>query len=417
MEKRKKILIGTLIGVAVLLAIIGRYLYYEGYFEPRVEIDLSKSIPLETSPPDVNDPDIIDTKVAFRYLINKSKKYIYIGGLYFTRSMNWRIKRDLKRAIKRGVKVKFLFDDSHFARREFYNSDFYQMKGVEVRFADISKLGISKWGRYHAKYAIFDGKWAIVGSANFSYPAFNNNIEINVLVVEPEIVKKLVEVFEKDWEIATKPPVKQKFFASFPLTQEQIKKLYPSGFKFKPPIMLLESAPYEINSPDIPDIKDAIKFMLINVTNEALLEIYAFTITPERLSDIYNLLLNAKKRGVDIKILISQSTLDKKNEEGKYVYTHVRNAVRNLIENGIEVKKFKIWEATGTEFSAVHSKLFIIDDYMALITTGNWAKTSIFENREFGIITTKTDIVYPLHRKFYRDWSSKFAVKVTDLLQ
>lgn len=381
----KKLLLALSIIIG-LLAIY--YIYYTGVFEKETVIELSYSVPLETSPDEINMPDIIDVKDAFRYLVNHSQKSIYIAGLYFTSKINWRIKRDLKRAIKRGVKVKFLLQDSKFSRNEFNRLKLSKYTNVEVRFINIAPLGKRDWGTFHNKYSIFDEKYAIVGSANFSYPAFNHNIEINALIVDKTIVSQLTRLFMQDFKYATYkilPTYTSSFVSSIELR----------------PIFLAETAPREINSPDIPDVSDVIKILLKNAKKEINLEIYAFTSNETNYPLLYNLLKSASEKNIDVKLIVDSDTYNK-NEYVKY-------AINRLKEAGLKIKKFNIDKLTRAEFSAVHSKLLIVDKKYVLLGSCNWSKGGMLENREIAIISSQTQFVFPLYRKFYKDWNSPFS--------
>ncbi len=366
-------------------------------------INLTYSLPLETSPPSINSPEIIDVKDAFIFFTNKAEKYIYLAGLYFTSNINGSVKRSLKRAIKRGVKVCFLFTDTDFSRSEIKKLHITKYTNVEVRFIDIAKLGKSEWGQLHNKYVIFDGKYAIMGSANFSYPAFNDNIEIDTLIVNKNIIKKMEEIFLTDWSYA-----KSKKLPLFNNTKEE-------SIDLSKRLQLCESTPYQMDNPEIPNIPDGIKKLLRNAKKSIDLEIYAFTSNETNYPLYYNLLRYAQKRGVKIRILISQSTIDARNEKGEYKYPHIRYAINALKKAGIKnIKKFLIWDAAGTQYSAVHSKLLLVDGKYAMVGSNNWTKSASEENIEMAVITSQTQIVNPLQRKFNNDWSSHYAAEIRE---
>jgi len=53
--------------------------------------------------------------------------------------------------------------------------------------------------KVHAKAMVADGARAITGSANLTYSALEHNRELGILVVEPEIVQRMVDTFAEDW--------------------------------------------------------------------------------------------------------------------------------------------------------------------------------------------------------------------------
>jgi len=51
----------------------------------------------------------------------------------------------------------------------------------------------------HRKLAIVDGKRLFAGSVNWSYNGLARNEELMLLVEDPEIARKLDEIFAGDW--------------------------------------------------------------------------------------------------------------------------------------------------------------------------------------------------------------------------
>jgi phosphatidylserine/phosphatidylglycerophosphate/cardiolipin synthase-like enzyme len=379
--------IGLLVLFLILIIIT---IFYFRLFEKKIKIDLSASIPIESSPPPLNLKEIVDIKDAFKFLLTKSEKSIYVAGLYFTSNINREIIKNLKRAIKRGVKIKFLLQDSEFAKSEFKKLNIDKFTNVEVRFVDVSKLGETKWGDFHNKYVIFDEKYAVLGSANFSYPAFNSNIEISALIVDKEIVKQLTEIFFRDYEYTyNKIPIFPQFYF-----------ISASNYLSKNNITLVESVPPPLNSPDILDMEDAVQYLLDNAQNEILLEIYAFTSNETNYPLLYNSLVNAHKRNVNVKIIVD-NLIYTQNEYAKY-------AIDKLQMMGLNIKKIKLTEKKN-EFNVDHSKLLIVDKKYVLISSCNFSKSGFKENREIGIVTTYTQIVYPLYKKFLLTFESKYC--------
>ena len=52
--------------------------------------------------------------------------------------------------------------------------------------------------KIHAKIAVFDGAWSVVGSTNLDNRSFGINDEVNVAVLDPEIASRLTRDFEQD---------------------------------------------------------------------------------------------------------------------------------------------------------------------------------------------------------------------------
>ncbi|MFA6328743.1 MAG: phospholipase D-like domain-containing protein [Candidatus Micrarchaeia archaeon] len=106
------------------------------------------------------------------------------------------IARELGDAVKRGVRVRVIMEPRVEDSRKQRMFDALTALGVDARWASFS------YKLTHSKFAVVDGKRALVGSINFSESALNYNREAAV-EVEGEKVKELAETFETDWGMAS----------------------------------------------------------------------------------------------------------------------------------------------------------------------------------------------------------------------
>ena len=72
--------------------------------------------------------------------------------------------------------------------------------GVLKRFG--VKVHKQKNLRLHAKLLIADESYALVGSMNIDRSAFDLRRELGTTVREGAVVKRLMEVFESDWDLS-----------------------------------------------------------------------------------------------------------------------------------------------------------------------------------------------------------------------
>jgi cardiolipin synthase len=155
------------------------------------------------------------------YSINQSKKSIYLTTAYFTPSR--RILQILENAVSRGVDVKLLLPGksdilaAHYAGRAF--------------FARLLKGGVEIYNYHgeilHAKTAVFDEMWNIIGSANLDFQSLRRNDEGNVGIIDINFGRQMVEIFHEDLKRSEKitldkwlkrpfmEKAKEKFFAMF----------------------------------------------------------------------------------------------------------------------------------------------------------------------------------------------------------
>jgi cardiolipin synthase len=155
------------------------------------------------------------------YSINQSQKSIYLTTAYFTPSR--RMIQVLENAVSRGVDVKLLLPGksdvpaAYYAGRAFYTK--LLKAGVEIYNYQGEIL--------HAKTAVFDEIWSVIGSANLDFQSLRVNDEGNVGIVDTGFGKDMIKVFNEDLKQSekitldkwvTRPfseKIKEKIFAIF----------------------------------------------------------------------------------------------------------------------------------------------------------------------------------------------------------
>ncbi len=126
------------------------------------------------------------------YSIGQARKSIYLTTAYFAPSR--RMLHVLEEAEARGVDVKLLLPGksdvmpAYYAGRAFFTKLLHA--GVEVYSYQGEIL--------HAKTAVFDGVWSVIGSANLDFQSLRKNDEGNVGIVDEEFGKQMTEIFEED---------------------------------------------------------------------------------------------------------------------------------------------------------------------------------------------------------------------------
>jgi cardiolipin synthase A/B len=126
------------------------------------------------------------------YSINNSQQSTYLTTAYFTPSR--RMVRILEEAVSRGVDVKLLLPGrsdisaAYYAGRAFFTR--LLKAGVEIYTYSGEIL--------HAKTAVFDGTWSIIGSANLDFQSLRRNDEGNVGIVDMKFGQQMVDIFFDD---------------------------------------------------------------------------------------------------------------------------------------------------------------------------------------------------------------------------
>ena len=132
-------------------------------------------------------------RVLFQTLIAGARKSIYITTPYFLpdRSMT----DELVHAVEQGVSVNVIVPgkhDDHALTRSSGRSAYGKLLKAGAKLYEYEPSMI------HAKIAIFDGVWSVVGSTNLDNRSFGINDEINVAILDREIASRLTHDFEDD---------------------------------------------------------------------------------------------------------------------------------------------------------------------------------------------------------------------------
>ncbi len=135
------------------------------------------------------------TKDIIRYFytnaINDAKDSIKLITPYFT--LNHKLKKAIRNAVKRGVKVEILLSTKSDIPLTpdcgFYNAHKLMKQGCQV------------WmytpGFQHTKIIMVDGKFCTVGSANLDSRSLRWDYEENAVIIDPHTTKQLEDLFAR----------------------------------------------------------------------------------------------------------------------------------------------------------------------------------------------------------------------------
>jgi cardiolipin synthase len=126
------------------------------------------------------------------YSINRAQRSIFITTAYFTPSR--RMLKILEDAVARGVEVILLLPGRSDISAALYSARAYFTRLLK------SGIGIYTYNGeiLHAKTAVFDGVWSIIGSANLDFQSLRRNDEGNVGIVDAEFGEKMGDLFSED---------------------------------------------------------------------------------------------------------------------------------------------------------------------------------------------------------------------------
>ncbi len=283
--------------------------------------------------------------------INNAKKTIDMAIYGYSRVSE--IEIAIKSALKRGVKIRLIYDIDSENKNIYPNTDILT-KLIPSNIND----GTSQDAKYimHNKFYIFDNKTLITGSANISntdMSGFNSN---SIVIINSE---KLAEIYTQEFE----QMYNGKFHSEKIPTQ-------------KPEIKINNTIIKTYFSPQDKAITNAVLPLIKNARN--YIYIPTFVLTEKRVTEE---LINAKNRGVEVKILIDALNASIKHSK--------HNELRL---GGIEVK-------TENYAGKMHSKSMIIDDKYTIIGSMNFSNSGENRNDENLVVIEDSEIA-----KFYKSF-------------
>ena len=295
---------------------------------------------------------------ACRSLIDSAKKAVCISHFYFKNDPTTRILRHaLERAVNRGVSVRILLEDS------------IAENAVAVR--ELSDIGAyakldTPSTKLHTKLIVVDGSSCLLGSTNFSEYSIRSNNEVNILIKNSKIAKIYQDYFERAWEDIPHDGIDETGQAP-----DEVKAVFDRDY-------FLEALS-----------------MIRNAKKKIAVILYMAHFTPNfyesRPNRLLRALAEAKRNGVDVRVMVEKSNHDPKlNEMNEPVTAYLR-------DHGVQTR-FESPEIT------THAKLLVCDDSVLLGST-NWVLSALSHNREANIRIRKKDLTQNFRDYFEELWS------------
>ncbi len=268
-------------------------------------------------------------------------------------SKTYAIEDALKKAIKRGVKIRLVLD-SDINGNNIY-SDTNDLKFlIPNNISDKNSPEVQNI--MHNKFYIFDNKILITGSANLSHTDMSGYNSNSIIVIQSP---KLANIYKQEFE--------QMYAGKFHNNKESSRhhKLTVDGKELQ-----------VYFSPQDKSLTKAIIPLIQKATN--YIYIPTFVLTERRVTEE---LIKAKQRGVDVKIIIDALNASIKHSK--------HNELR---AGGLLVK-------TENYAGKMHSKSIIIDDEYTVIGSMNFSNSGENKNDENIIVIKSPEIA-----KFYKDF-------------
>jgi cardiolipin synthase len=143
----------------------------------------------------INREPRISNKIIRKFYVNAirdARDSIKLINPYLT--LNYSLKKALRDAVKRGVKVEVMVsaksDIPLTPDCVFYNVHRLMKHGVDV--------WIYKPGFHHTKVIMVDGRFCTVGSANLNSRSLRFDLEENAVIIDPNVTQQLSDMFDHD---------------------------------------------------------------------------------------------------------------------------------------------------------------------------------------------------------------------------
>ncbi len=336
-------------------------------------------------------------------IINQAKDTLHIAKFSFNNPL---VANLLVKKAKEGVKVRVVVDplSSNFSSSEWnlkkYIINYLKSNNVEVvefPFVPLEKsnnedhennkekIDLKDYIKYqlmHAKYIVVDGKKAVISSLNWTNRAFKN-VDAGVYVEGP-----VVDDLEKE------------FWFLF-------KRSGGKDYIYQPRAEVAGNSKASLLIADKNFSKDSYRAAVYRAVSNAKKTIF---ISAFVLSDPYliKLLIDAKNRGVNIKIILDP------NKSDTYDNPNYKTA-EILKQNKISYRWFKPNSYHDTEFNMLHTKLMIVDNEI-IVGSGNFSHKGLDINHEVGLITNDNEVVDKAKIFFNEVWKNNTSLEpITNL--
>ncbi len=324
---------------------------------------------------------------ALKEALESAKKSLFVEMYSFSNPYLLDIVGNLSAA---GINVVFILEDDHVS---YYESQYTYWAVRQLYLRGVKVYWASDTYRFaHAKFVIIDNSTVIIESENWAKsgipidPTYGNR-GWGVIIEDQEIASYFLDVFLYDLSIA------EPYDPNTAPEGEAVSYYVPKG-DYVPLFTATKYTEYVKMIPILsPDFSENLIIDLINSANESIY-IEQMYIYPT-LNELINALINAKERGVEVKIILDPKS-DENNETAEILTSH-----------GIEVA-YAYTKDYGEPhwFETMHNKGMIIDGKIVLISSINWSPTSLRENREAGIVIINEKIAQYYLQVFNYDWEN-----------
>jgi cardiolipin synthase len=327
-------------------------------------------------------------------VIDSANEKIFITTYLFGESIGHKIAEKLVEKKKQGVEIQFIAEKTMgyipelvaSAKKEY---EFMKQNGIDVRYFPVEKLPkgptflSNKKLITHVKIVIADHKSAIIGGMNLK-DSESVNHDYMIKIEGPSVIE-LEKITNSDYNASpslvknTKSPALKDEPSN---SGNDTVEIAQTGFKDQ-----------SIDNLMLDKINKAQK----SINIEVLLLDY---------KPIVDALVNAKKRGVNVRVVVDQADLGKYNAIlDKLPIEGLANfgGVMLLTDAGIPVR----WYIPQKKDQVLHAKVLTVDDGVMVIGSANMTYHALTRNHEMSISLNNKEAIGQFNKIFEVDWASK----------
>ncbi|GAA4763258.1 phospholipase D-like domain-containing protein [Stakelama sediminis] len=308
----------------------------------------------------------------------------------------------LEAAGKRGVHIRFLMERKGLSMSDTATLD--RLKAIpNLTFRTIAWSDIAGSGIIHAKFFIVDGHAAYIGSQNFDWRSLSQIDETGLRITDRRIAAQVQQIFNIDWRMQARiaagkpvPPLRTIDYA--PIT----------GNAF------LVASPNAYDPPGVGD-SQATLVKLIGSAHRAIdIEVMEYSTTAFGGGEYHvidDALRAAAKRGVKVRLLISDWDLTEKRLPGLIALSHVPN---------IDIRVSRIPQAASGFIPyarTVHTKAMTIDGTLAWIGTSNWEGGYLDTSRNLEVVLRNEKMANEVEAMHQRLWNASYTAPLAEALK
>lgn len=381
------------------------------YLMSQQNLELVESIPVETS---LDNPDIRNTLEVWLEMINSAEKTIDIEQFYISNENGEPLDTVINAIIaaaNRGVEVRIVVDQGMYFTYPVTVDLLEKIKNIRVRVFDVKSL---TGGIQHAKFFIVDKKKLFIGSQNFDWRSLKHIHELGVYIKGKELCEFYANIFEHDFNKVNNMDKKDTMFISssgytrvgltilLSYSSHSLAESYRIYGRLLDDLFVLNLDSLAL------DIK-CIGKIIQNAKTEINLQFLSYNpVTREGYwEEVDTALIAASKRGVKVKLLVSDWNL------GKSAVEHFKTLISYP---NFEVRYTEIPEYSGgfIPFARVEHCKFITADSVCWIGTSNMSKDYFYESRNVGMVVENGKFTQRVRDIFYKSWNSEYAKPIEE---